>query len=133
MIDINYARSILNKPGLLMLYLWVHFINIGYYIITIECGHARKNIDWSICRPLSLFQNSTLHVPSQESERWYICVLGVPIWPLFLQFSIGFWLIDWLMFNGFWNCVDSVLCFVWHYIMEYSSSTIRYTTPHYWH
>lgn len=56
MIDINYARSILNKPGLLMLYLWVHFINIGYYIITIECGHPRKNIDWSICRPLSLFQ-----------------------------------------------------------------------------
>jgi len=44
-----------------------------------------------------------VHVPSQESDRSFICMLGVSIL-LFLRFLIFI----------FWNCSDSLVCFVFH-------------------
>lgn len=60
---------------------------------------------------LKLFQPGIINemtVGSQESDQSCICVLGVWIWPLFLQFS------DWN-----WNCSDNMVFFILHYYLIY--------------
>ena len=63
---------------------------------------------WAYATSLTPPRSNEAPVPSPESERSCICVLGVSGFASFYDISIGVW-----------SCSESVVCFLFHYIHRY--------------